>query len=96
MGMKSMCVNPRCAQAFELELVSMLTGREVAKIEAGHRNPDSLGRFSIFARDYSQGHDLMKQIALFFFFKINVLQTIKIREGSESEGEEKDKSHHCC
>lgn len=46
-----MCVNPRCAQAFELELVSMLTGREVAKIEAGHRNPDSLDRFPIFAWD---------------------------------------------
>lgn len=51
MGLKIMCVNPWCAQAFELDLVSMLTGKEVAKIEAGHRNPDSLDRFPIFAWD---------------------------------------------
>ena len=67
MGMKIMC-EPRCAQALELELVPMLTG-EVAKIDIGHRNPDSLDRFSVFAQDYSQGHDLRKQTALFFFLR---------------------------
>lgn len=92
MGAEIMCVNPGNAQTFELELVSMLTGRKVAKIEVGHWNPDSLVRFSVLAWDYSQGHDLMKQIAL-FFFNTNVLQKRKIKEGSESEGEEKEKRH---